>query len=87
MWMTRQPNSSSTVSMVAVAGALPAVAMRTSRSPVVTTSVSSWWVTSRFSTVGAPHMNVTSWSRTRRNVPSGSKVRWQTWVPPVPVMA
>jgi hypothetical protein len=83
-WVTSQPNSPSSRSMVAAAGGAPAVTTRTPGGTLPRTCGGA--LASEISTVGAAHSSATCSSRISLNTAAGSTLRRQTWVPAAAVM-
>src|SRR4029077_1601592 len=77
-WVTSQPNSPSSRSMVAAAGGAPAVTTRTPGGTSPRTAAGA--LASEMSTVGAAHRLPICSSRISWNTATGSTLRRQTWV-------
>jgi hypothetical protein len=82
--VTRKPIASM-ASMTADGGAAPPVATSTGWPKAIFTCAGA--CTSRLSTIGAPHMCVTRWSRIAGKISAGSTRRRHTCVPPAAVTA
>ncbi|CAB5016295.1 unannotated protein [freshwater metagenome] len=84
-WMNSQPSSVSIRSIVRVGGGAPATTTLTRSRPGISPSQVAAASSTMASTAGAPHINVTPWSRTRRRISAPSTLRSTMWRPPMPV--